>query len=301
MDLRRLETFVTVAELGTVSKAAVKLRITQPALSRQLHDLQAGFGIKLFERVGRRLLLTVQGEQVLADCRGLLSHADALRERIQSLSDGDRGVLRVAASPQMIENVFPKFLRNYAARNPGVELRPVEATVRDQLSMLERGEVHVAINVIEVAAPHFARYSLPSLEVLAAWKPSLGLGRAEMIEVSGFRRLPLLLLNTGFATRRLFDAACRLERIEPNVFIESGAPPTLLALAEHGHGVAIVPSTVRINRQKLQIARVAYRRQPLRSPLVILWDNRRPLPRYAERFFKALSTHMREVLPISRP
>jgi len=55
MDLRRLQTFVTVAELGTVSKAALKLRITQPALSRQLHDLQTELRFKLFERVGRRL------------------------------------------------------------------------------------------------------------------------------------------------------------------------------------------------------------------------------------------------------
>jgi DNA-binding transcriptional LysR family regulator len=167
--------------------------------------------------------------------------------------------------------------------------------------MLQRGEIHVAINVMEVAAPHFARYSLPPLEVLAAWKPTLGLDISGTIEVSSFRGLPLLLLNTGFATRGLFDAACRLAHVEPDVFVESGAPPALLALAEHGHGVAMVPSTVRINRQKLRIARVVYRRQPLQSPLVILWERRRPLPRYAEGFFEALAEHMRDVLPISRP
>ncbi len=67
MDLRRLRTFVAVAELGTVSKAAVRLRIGQPALSRQLSDLQQELGLKLFDRVGRRLALTVQGDQLLAD------------------------------------------------------------------------------------------------------------------------------------------------------------------------------------------------------------------------------------------
>jgi len=58
IDLKRLQTFVTVSEQGTVSKAALLLRITQPALSRQLQDLQDELGVKLFERVGRRLLLT---------------------------------------------------------------------------------------------------------------------------------------------------------------------------------------------------------------------------------------------------
>jgi DNA-binding transcriptional LysR family regulator len=300
MDLRRLQTFVTVAELGTVSMAAVKLRITQPALSRQLHELQAELRIKLFERVGRRLLLTGEGEQVLADCRDLLNHSQSVQERIQSLRAGDRGVLKLAASPQMIENVLAKFVRRYSAQTVGIELKMLEAVVGDQLAMLERGEVHLAVNVMEVAAPHFGRHPLPPLQVLAAWKPSLPLAYSRDIEVSSFRKLPLLVLNTGFATRRLFDAACRLGRFEPNIAVESGTPHTLLALAEEGLGVAMVPSTVRISPRRLRIARVVYRRKVLESPLVILWDERRLLPRYAGDFIDAFAKYVQQVLPISR-
>lgn len=72
MDLRHTRTFVTVAELGTVSKAAQKLRVAQPALSRQIGDLEQELGFRLFDRVGRRLALTSEGEQFLSDCRGLL-------------------------------------------------------------------------------------------------------------------------------------------------------------------------------------------------------------------------------------
>ena len=78
MDLRHARTFVTVAELGTVSKAALHLRIAQPALSRQIGDLEQEIGFNLFDRVGRRLLLTSQGEQLLGDCRGLLNYASAV-------------------------------------------------------------------------------------------------------------------------------------------------------------------------------------------------------------------------------
>jgi LysR family nitrogen assimilation transcriptional regulator len=73
MDLRRLKTFVAVADLGTVTKAAVHLRIGQPALSRQISDLQQELGLRLFDRVGRRLILTAQGEQLLVDCRRVLT------------------------------------------------------------------------------------------------------------------------------------------------------------------------------------------------------------------------------------
>ena len=98
MDLRHARTFVTVAELGTVSKAAVRLRIAQPALSRQIGDLEQELGLKLFDRVGRRLLLTGEGEQLLGDCRGLLNYATGLGERAQQLRRGDTGVLKVAAT-----------------------------------------------------------------------------------------------------------------------------------------------------------------------------------------------------------
>jgi DNA-binding transcriptional LysR family regulator len=169
IDLRRLQTFVTVSEQGTVSKAALLLRITQPALSRQIRGLQDELGIKLFERVGRRLLLTGEGDQFLADCRSLLSHAASIRERAQSLRGGDTGVLKVAASPQMIENVFPSFLLRYAARYPRVQMRPIEAYAIDHTAMLERGDVHLAISGIQVDDQRFGSYLLPPLQVLAVW------------------------------------------------------------------------------------------------------------------------------------
>ena len=69
MDLRHARTFVTVAELGTVSKAAVRLHTSQPALSRQVSNLEQELGLKLFDRVGRRLVLSSDGEQLLGDFR----------------------------------------------------------------------------------------------------------------------------------------------------------------------------------------------------------------------------------------
>src|SRR2546426_8325822 len=78
MDLRRLRTFVAVADLGTVSKAALRLRISQSALSRQISDLEYECGFKLFDRIGRRLFLTTRGEQLLGDCRGVLGQMGSL-------------------------------------------------------------------------------------------------------------------------------------------------------------------------------------------------------------------------------
>src|SRR5262249_42863844 len=113
MDLRQLRTFVTIAEQGTVSGASALLRVAQPALSRQIQELENDLGIKLFDRIRRRLILTTEGKLLLADCRGALSAVGSVKEHAQSLRRPDAGVLNVAATPQTIDGVLSVFLARY--------------------------------------------------------------------------------------------------------------------------------------------------------------------------------------------
>jgi|SRR3984893_31840 len=301
MDLRRLRTFVAVAELGTVSRAALRLRISQPALSRQIADLEQELSLRLFDRVGRRLMLTAIGEQVLEDCRRVLGEVGWLGERVELLRRGGSGVLKVAAPPQTIESVLSTFLPRYAERFPDVHVRLTEALGHEQLTLLERGEVHLGIRHDQGTDRRFESRALPPDEMLAACIPSLPLGRDGIIEIGRLAPYALLLPSSGYSVRKMFDAACRLADVEPKILVESRAPHTLLALAEAGHGVAIIPSILATDRYTLRIVRVAHRRKPLREGLVVQWDRRRPIPSYAEGFCELLAEYMGEVLPITRP
>lgn len=305
MDLRRTRTFVTVADLGSVSKAALRLRVAQPALSRQIGELEQEVGFKLFDRVGRRLLLTGEGEQLLKDCRGLLNHASAIDERAQLLRRGDTGVLKVAAAPQFIDGVLSAFLPRYRARFPNVEVKLIEAMGGTTVvEMLERGEIHIGQNLVHAVQPddrRFASHPLESVDLLAASHPSLKLGQGSTVEIDALKTHRLLVLDNAFIFRRTFDAACRLAGFEPNIGFESRGPHTLLAMAESGNGVAIVPSTLRIRRYAVRVASVAFQGRPLREPLTLFWDRRRRLPRYAASFCEMLGNHVREVFPISGP
>ncbi|HZT49119.1 MAG TPA: LysR family transcriptional regulator substrate-binding protein [Hyphomicrobiaceae bacterium] len=111
---------------------------------------------------------------------------------------------------------------------------------------------------------------------------------------------PLLLLDSGYGLRRAFDAACRLAGLRPNIRLETRSPHTLLALAEARHGVAIIASTFRAQRYDSRIVRIVFRGRPLREPLAVLWDKRRPLPRYAKAFCQMWAEHVRAVFPITR-
>src|SRR5882724_6109286 len=204
MDLRHLRTFVTVAEQRTVSKASLRLRIAQPALSRQIKELEEELGIRLFDRVRRRLVLTSEGEQLLGDCRTVLSGVGALSERAQLLRRGDSGILRVAATPQTIEGVFSTFLHRFAKHRPNVEFKLTEAVGTELVSALERGQVHVTVSLIQPSQadnPFLGSFQLTQLEFLAASPKSLEIGTAGDIEISRLARYPLLLLNSSFAVR----------------------------------------------------------------------------------------------------
>jgi DNA-binding transcriptional LysR family regulator len=263
-------------------------------------DLQQELSLRLFDRVGRRLVLTAEGEQFLGHCRSVLAHIDALGEQAEVLRRGDTGVLKVAAPPQTIESILSMFLPLYGERFPNVHVKLSEALGREQTAMLERGEVHIGIRH-DQGDPRFESRVLPPDEVLAACASSLELGQCGVIDIGRLASYPLLLLDPGYSIRRLFDAACRLTDVEPNILLESRAPHTLLALAEAGHGVAIIPSLLRTDRYALRIVRVTHRRKPIRERFAIQWDKRRPMPPYAESFCEALAKYMREILPITHP
>ena len=304
MDLREVRTFVAVADLGTVSRAAEQLHLTQPALSRQIANLESELGLKLFDRVGRRLLLTSEGAQLVAECRGLLNYSRAVRERASGLKRGDAGMLRVSASPHLIEGLFPDFLREYARRYPNVQVRLVEAVGPRVLEMLEKGEIDLAQMVARALTADqrgFGAYPLAPMEMLAACHPSLKLGKNGAIEIRALASHPLLQATEDFAMRRSFDSACRLAGFTPNYVLECRSPHALLAMAQAGHGVAIIPSALRTDRYVLRTLRVLYRGKPLSEPLVVLYDKRRPLPSYAKLFCDLLAEHAKRAFPVVRP
>jgi DNA-binding transcriptional LysR family regulator len=210
----------------------------------------------------------------------------------------------VAATPQTIDGIFSTFLHRFAERRPNVQIKLTEAVGADLESVLERGQVHITVSLVQpnqANSPFIESVELSPLEFFAAFAVPLEIGTGRDVDITRLAAYPLLLLDTSFYVRQTFDAACRLAGVKPDIFMESRTPHALLALAEAGHGVAIVPSVLPIHRYKLRIMRLTHGRKPLRERFAILWDKRRVLPPYAEDFRQSLAAYMRESFPISRP
>jgi len=138
------------------------------------------------------------------------------------------------------------------------------------------------------------------MEMLAACHPKAALGKEGTIDIGQLAPYPLFQATSEYVMRRNFDAACRLAGFTPNTVLECRAPQGLLAMAEAGHGVAIIPSALRVQRYRIRVLRVTYRGKPLSEPLAIASDKRRTLPAYASVFCEMLAQHVREAFPLRR-
>ena len=289
MDLRYLRTFVTIAEAGGITRAGVRLDVSQPAASRQILALEAELGIKLFDRIGRRLRLTSGGEDLLRQSRRLLIEAEVLDARVHALKGGETGILRVGATPMAIENALSAFLTPYRRRHPGVEVHFVEDGGLRLPERLERGEVDLALIVPNDRFRSRPLFPAHSVAVMSRKHP---LSRRRALDVAELADKPLLLLNRTFGSREWFDSACNVARIRPRVLLESAAPHTLVALAGMDYGIAVVPSNVALPGG-VRALPLVQRGTSIGRWLTVAWDPRRMLAEYAEQFVDELAAHWR--------
>jgi LysR family transcriptional regulator, cyn operon transcriptional activator len=309
MNFRQLKTLIAVADTGGVALAVEQLPLSQPAASRQIQALEAELGVPLFNRVGRRLRLTAEGEEIVRRARRLLHDADSLRDRANAMKGGLTGTLRVGGSPQSIETVLAPFARHFRRRHPSIEVHFLEdggARIHDQL---EDGAAQLVVTSVSNEA-FIARLLFPVC-VLAVVAPAHPLGRQPAVEVADLADVPLLMLQRSFAARGWFDAQCHNADVNPPILLESSAPATLMALAASGDGAAIVPSHGSIPRSGVKAIPVIYHGKPIGRWIQVAWDRRRFFPPFAQHFVEELVAHVlrnypgRDVLkrvpPLQRP
>ncbi len=295
MELRHLRYFVAVADAGGVSRAAARLNISQPALSRQIRDLETDLGVSLFDRRGGRLVLTGEGEDLVARGRQLLTDADSFSERARALRGGDAGIIRVGVAPLTLESLLPPFLIRHQRRHPGVEVCLVEDSPNRLWARLERGELDLAVSF--PGHEGLGSRLLFPLCALGVMSLEHRLGRRAPLEVAELAQERLLLLSRQFLTRQWFDTACQRAHLRPKVLLESTAPHALIALARVGYGIAIVPSHTQFDRRRLRAVPLVQHEKALGAWAAITWDPHRFQPPFVERFVEELAAYSRHSYP----
>ena len=120
MELRHLRYFVAVAEEQNVTRAAARLHVSQPPLSRQIRDLEEELGVALFNHGAKAVRLTEAGKMFLAEARAVLQRADEAVKAVKAVASGQRGEIHVGFAPSLTVEILPKALRHFQKSSPGV-------------------------------------------------------------------------------------------------------------------------------------------------------------------------------------
>ncbi len=256
MDIERLRMFRLVCEEGSVSRAAVRLFRTQPAISMQLATLEAEVGVRLLERTGRGVTATAAGRRLLAAAAELFRAHDRLREAFAAT---DEGGLRIAASHTVTRHFLPPVLRAVMRRHPGTRLQLVESTTPESLNQLHAGEVDAAFLLRPFADPKLVHETVLRYRHVAISPAARGRARAPSgaVEPAALAAAQLVLLARGTQTRRLIDEAFRSRGLAPTRVLEVGSVSIQKELVRQGLGVGIVPDYAVERRDRLSVRPIA--------------------------------------------
>src|SRR5688572_23372281 len=145
MELRHLRYFVAVAEEQNVTRAAARLHVSQPPLTRQIHDLEAELGVALFARSGRTIRLTDAGRVFLDEARASLKRVDEAVRVVRAVASGAQGELHLGYAPTPTVEILPKLLKAFRKRFPGVRVILHDHSSPEMLAGLREGRLHAAL------------------------------------------------------------------------------------------------------------------------------------------------------------
>lgn len=238
MELHRLRYFVAVAETGSFTRAAEREGVTQPSLSQQVLELEKQFDTRLFDRLGRRVVLTAAGEQFLPHAQAVLS---AVADAERAVRGGTGGELRAGAIPTVAPYLLPTVARRFLKVHPA-RLRLLEDRTERLLDALLAGELDVGIMALPVRDDRLHVEKLFAEPLLVAMPAEHRLAERESVKLKDLANEPFLLLDDLHCFGDQVLSLCRGGGgFEPRVACKGEQIGTLLGLVAGGMGVTVVP------------------------------------------------------------
>ncbi|MQT14694.1 LysR family transcriptional regulator [Segnochrobactrum spirostomi] len=269
MDLRQLRYFVAVAEERNVTRAAARLNIAQPPLSRQIQQLEAEIGAELFDRTARPLQLTPIGRLVLEQASQVLGRVADMREMVGRAVAAERRRFAIGFVASTIYGRLPQLIREFRGSAPNVDLSLVELVTLEQITALKEGRIDIGFGRISFEDDAVRRIVLRQERLIAAIPAGHPLARKDALSLQDLEGQPMVLYprrpRPSYA-----DQVLRLlhdHGVAVRIGHEARELQIAIGLVAAEEGIAIVPESV----HKFQVEGVAYRdlAEPATSPIIM--------------------------------
>jgi DNA-binding transcriptional LysR family regulator len=244
VQLHQLAYALAVAEEESFTRAADRLHLAQPSLSRQVRLLEQELGVVLFNRgpgLGR-VTLTPDGSALLPFMQRVLADIEATGAEARALSGMVRGHLAVGATPSLVTSVLAPALVEFHETHPGIDLSVVEAGSHQLVPRVASGEVDLALVVLPVTEPLVATTPLFDDPLVLAVAPGHPFATKRRVQVRDLDGLDLVMFREGYDLRAVTLEACREAGVEPRLVSEGGEMAGVLSFVAAGLGAAVVPA-----------------------------------------------------------
>ncbi|WP_163511128.1 LysR family transcriptional regulator [Fodinicola acaciae] len=296
MQLQYLTYFVAVAETRHFTRAAERVNVSQPALSKQIATLERELGAELFSRARGNITLTAAGEALLPLARRILADVDTATREVQELAQLRRGRVRLGATPSVCTGLLPTVLRDFHRSYPGIQLLVQETGSGDLVRELSAGSLDVALVIPSAgtAADERALVVTPvlveELIVASSFAVPAPAARGDGLRLPDLDGVPLVMFRHGYDLRTYTMTACHRAGFEPTIAIEGGEMDAVLGFVAAGLGAAVVPATVVAHRTDLRVTPFA----PPGPSRVVALAHRRDvrLPRAAAELRSTLLSYL---------
>ncbi|MCJ2188402.1 LysR substrate-binding domain-containing protein [Novosphingobium beihaiensis] len=242
MTLEQLRIFVGVAEREHVTRAAEALNVTQSAASGAIAALEARHGVKLFDRVGRRIELTGAGRMFLEEARAVLARAASAELALSEYGGLRRGSLRLVASQTIAGYWLPERLAAFHRRYPAIELSVAIANTEGAARAVHTGEAELGFIEGAIDDPALAQWPVGADQMVMT-----GLEPADAVTSEWLTRAPWVMREEGSGTRSTFEAAIRDRGLDPrslNVVLTLPSNEAVLAAVRSGAGHGVLSTLV---------------------------------------------------------
>ena len=242
MEIDQLRTFVAVSDAGSLTKAAEKIFLTQPAISRQIQALEASLGLVLFERIGRGVRLTDDGMLLRGYAERCLALLEDCRRELEERRDGTAGRLRLGVGGTHPMSELPEWLQSFSRRFPGVEVSVRTGRSQEMIAAIRDRQLDLAFVRVPVTDPRICVVDRYEERIILVAQPDKYPAESPLdpAEVSSS---PLILFPQGSSFRAQIDAALAAANITPRICMETDSIDEIRRFVAMGMGVAFLPAS----------------------------------------------------------